>query len=86
MAEFNCEILKMIQDDEIDERHRLQARIVSWNKGKPQFELRPLHLKEGSWRHGQHIVKCKADMLNQIIESGILVKAYEAFKEMEGDE
>ncbi len=86
MAEYNCEVLALIDDHEIDERHRLQARIVSWNNGPPVFELRPMHLKEGVWRHGQHYVKLKKEHLSQIIDDGVLVKAYEAFKEIKAPE
>ena len=71
---YDVEVLALIDDMEIDDRHRLQARIVCG--------LRPLHLKEGTWMHGQHLIKLKPEMLEQIIDSALLVKVHEAFKKL----
>ena len=86
MAEFNCEILAILEDIEIDEKHRLQYRIVSWNNGTPVFEIRPLNLSKGEWRHGQHIFKAKKEILETLVKEKIFTRAVKAFKDLKGAE
>lgn len=80
---FDLEIIEVVDEQEIDEKHRLVSRIVRWNKGKPVFEIRPLHMKDGEWMNGQHILKCRLDMLQAIVQSDALKRGVEAFTEYE---
>jgi hypothetical protein len=84
--EYDCRVIKLIHESEIDAAHRVQVRIVSWNGGKPTFEVRPLHLKDGEWRNGQHYIKAKSsEQLQAWIDADILGKGLEALKELENE-
>jgi len=82
--EFKCEVLVMIQDIEIDETHRLQVMICSWNGAKPNFEIRPRHVKNGEWRYGQAHVKLRLDMLKMVVSEELLQEGLTAMIELEG--
>lgn len=68
-TEIKLEVLETIGEYEVDETHKVIARVVSWNDNPPIFEIRPIKRRaDGGWNNGQHILKCKPEFIPTAIE------------------